>query len=88
MIPIKKPNISTNRYKELLRIEKYCDKLQKEYFNYIETSRNQVEELCNEIGELEEKIDKAIERLQDYDIVEDKEKVIDDTFDILRGSDK
>lgn len=39
------------------------------------------------IDELEDRIDKAIEILQDYDLVENKDRVISDTFKALRGKD-
>lgn len=51
-IPIKNPNISTNRYKELLRIEKYYKKYQDKY--YKEFKENQ---------QLKENYEKAIEIL-------------------------
>lgn len=37
---------------------------------------------------LRDRISKAIEILQDYDLVENKDKVISDTFKALRGEDK
>ena len=39
------------------------------------------------IDRLQQRIDKAIEILQDYDLVENKDKVISDTFKALRGKD-
>ena len=47
-----------------------------------------IEEKDKEIARLNNIIFTAIERLQDYDLVENKQKVIDDVFDILRGENK
>lgn len=43
------------------------------------------EQILPENYELKHRIDKAIEILQDYDLVENKDKVISDTFKALRG---
>jgi len=45
------------------------------------------EQILPENYELHHRIDKAIEILQDYDLVENKDKVISDTFKALRGKD-
>lgn len=45
------------------------------------------EQILPENYELKHRIDKAIEILQDYDLVENKDKVISDTFKALRGED-
>lgn len=41
--------------------------------------------LQNQLVKQQQIIDKAIEILQDYDLVENKDKVISDTFKALRG---
>jgi hypothetical protein len=46
---------------------------------------NEVKYQNSEVIRLNNIIFTAIERLQDYDLVENKQKVIDDVFDILRG---
>ena len=65
MILIKNPNISTNRYKELLRIEKYYHKLQKEDSKLIEEYKDRIDKLYDEIGILEERIVNAIEYVEE-----------------------
>lgn len=73
------------KYNELLK-EKIKYKKEIERLTNQNKSLNEVYELTKEnYIKLRERIEKTIERLQDYDLVEDKEKVIDDTFDILRG---
>lgn len=104
MIPIKNPNISTNRYKELLQIEKYYHKLQKEDSKLIEEYKDKIDKLYDEIGILEERIDNAIEYVnnnslyeQDYDydyeenLVEyppSDELARKHLLEILKGNDK
>lgn len=83
MIPIKNPNISTNRYKELLRIEKYYHKLQKEDSELIEEYKDRIDKLYDEIGNLEERIINAIEYIENNDYVEYRAVV-----SMLRGSDE
>lgn len=83
MIPIKNPNISTNRYKELLRIEKYYHKLQKEDSELIEEYKDRIDKLYDEIGILEDRIDNAIKYIKNNDYVEYKTVV-----SMLRGSDE
>lgn len=70
MIPIKNPNISTNRYKELLQIEKYYHKLQKEDSELIEEYNDRIDKLYDEIGILEDRIINAIEYIENNDYVE------------------
>ena len=62
--------ISTNRYKELLQIEKYYHKLQKEDSELIEEYKDRIDKLYDEIGILEEKIINAIEYIENNDYVE------------------
>ena len=70
MILIKNPNISTNRYKELLQIEKYYHKLQKEDSKLIEEYKDRIDRLYDEIGILEDRIVNAIEYIENDDYVE------------------
>lgn len=83
MIPIKNPNISTNRYKELLQIEKYYHKLQKEDNNLIEEYKDRIAKLYDEIGILEDRIVNAIEYIENNDYIEYRTVI-----SILRGGDK
>lgn len=67
MIPIKNPNISTNRYKELLQIEKYYKKYKKDYQNEIEENIKLKEknyELEDKIYILEEGIESIIHQIE------------------------
>jgi hypothetical protein len=97
MIPIKNPNISTNRYKELLRIEKYYHKLQKEDSELIEEYKDRIDKLYDKIGILEEKVINAIEYVEEsYDVTVEGIEGVADFFSkrnetlikILKGSDK
>ena len=54
----------------------------------IERLRERTKNQDRIIASTNNRLFKAIERLQDYDIVEDKEKVIEDTFAILRGDEE
>lgn len=60
MIPIKNPNISTNRYKELLWFEKKYKEYQIKYF---ETFK-ELQKSDNKISELEETLEEAIEYIE------------------------
>lgn len=67
MIPIKNPNISTNRYKELLQIEKYYKKYKKYYQSEIEGNIKLKEknyELEDKIYILEEGIENIIYQIE------------------------
>lgn len=67
MIPIKNPNISTNRYKELLQIEKYYKKYKKDYQNEIEENiklKDNNYELEDKIYILEEGIESIIYQIE------------------------
>lgn len=67
MIPIKNPNISTNRYKELLQTEKYYKKYKKYYQNEIEENiklKEKKYELEDKIYILEEGIESIIYQIE------------------------
>ena len=58
MIPIKNPNISTNRYKELLKTEKYYKEYRDKYFN----NNREINTLKDRIYFLED----IIEEIREY----------------------
>lgn len=58
------------------------------YIQGIYRARNIIDSKQKEVERLKETLFAIRERLQDYDLVEDKKKVIDDIFDLLNGSDK
>lgn len=91
MIPIKNPNISTNRYKELLQIEKYYKKYKKDYQNEIEENMKLKEknyELEDKIYILEEGIESTIYQLEHNPRLsaENRDKyIIEQLNDLLNG---
>ncbi len=85
MIPIKNPNISTNRYKELLRTEKYYKEYRDKYFN----SNNEISTLKDRICFLEDIIEEVREYIMTNGIHSDYgDKGIDDENKLLEILDK
>ena len=91
MIPIKNPNISTNRYKELLQIEKYYKKYKKDYQNEIKENiklKEKNDKLEDKIYILEEGIESIIYQLEHNPRVfaETRDKyIIEQLNDLLNG---
>lgn len=79
MIPIKNPNISTNRYKELLKIEKYYKEYQNKYYEEVKYSNNLIEKICD----LEAKIDEAIIYIENNKEFTPR---LEDLLEILEGN--
>ena len=61
MIPVKNPDISTNRYKELLWFEKNYYEYQKKYFETFKELQKANDKIC----ELEDKIKEINEYIED-----------------------
>lgn len=64
MIPIKNPNISTNRYKQLLWYEKNYKEIHNEYFDLVK----EWQKCSEENWVLEITIENAIEKINDHKI--------------------